>query len=184
MRDVLVVVDLFQDFGHEDGERLLASLATRRDTIARVLEDARRSKVPVVFVNDHPGVWDSDARRIVADALSGPGGDQIRILVPQPGERIVLKPRYSAFDHTPLAVLLQGLACERLVLVGMTTEGCVAQSAIDARELGYKVSIVPAACGTTDERLERVALEYLDAVVGVHLLDEDAFRLATAPRNG
>ena len=71
MRDVLVLVDLFQDFGHEDGERLLASLASRRDAIARVLEDARRSKVPVVFVNDHPGVWDSDARRIVADALSG-----------------------------------------------------------------------------------------------------------------
>jgi nicotinamidase-related amidase len=96
--------------------------------------------------------------------------------VPQANERIVLKPRYSAFDHTPLAVLLQGLECERVVLVGVTTEGCVAQSAIDARELGYKVSIVPAACGTTDERLERVALEYLDAVVGVYLLDEEAFR--------
>jgi nicotinamidase-related amidase len=176
MRDVLVVVDLFQDFGHEDGERLLDSLATRRDAIARVLEGARRSKVPVVFVNDHPGVWDSDAPRILTDALSGPGGDHIRVLVPQPGERIVLKPRYSAFDHTPLAVLLQGLECERVVLVGVTTEGCVAQSAIDARELGYKVSIVPAACGTTDERLERVALEYLDAVVGVYLLDEEAFR--------
>ena len=176
MRDALVVVDLFQDFGHEDGERLLASLASRRDAIASVLEDARRSEVPVVFVNDNPGVWDSDARRIVADALSGPGGEQLRVLVPQPGERIVLKPRYSAFDHTPLAVVLDSLECERVVLVGMTTEGCVAQSAIDARELGYRVSIVPAACGTTDERLERVALEYLDAVVGVYLLGEDAFR--------
>ena len=126
MRDALVVVDLFQDFGHEDGERLLASLASRRDAIASVLEDARRSEVPVVFVNDHPGVWDSDARRIVADALSGPGGEQLRLLVPQPGERIVLKPRYSAFDHTPLAVVLESLECERVVLVGMTTEGCVA----------------------------------------------------------
>jgi hypothetical protein len=58
-----------QDFGHEDCERLLASLATRNDAIARVLGDARRSEVPVVFVNDHPGDWDSDARRIVADAL-------------------------------------------------------------------------------------------------------------------
>jgi nicotinamidase-related amidase len=175
MRDVLLVVDLFQDFGHENGERLLASLASRRDAIARVLEDARRSGVPVVFANDHPGVWDSDARRIVAEALAGPGGDQIRAFVPQPGERIVLKPRYSAFDHTPLAVLLEGLECGRVVLVGLTTEGCIAQSAIDARELGYKVSVVPDACGTIDERLERVALEYLEAVVGVYLVDDDAF---------
>jgi nicotinamidase-related amidase len=95
--------------------------------------------------------------------------------VPQPGERIVLKPRYSAFDHTPLAVLLERLACGRVVLVGLTTEGCIAQSANDARELGYKVSVVPDACGTIDERLERVALEYLEAVVGVYLVDDDAF---------
>jgi nicotinamidase-related amidase len=61
------------------------------------------------------------------------------------------------------------------VLVGLTTEGCIAQSAIDARELGYKVSVVPDACGTIDERLERVALEYLEAVVGVYLVDDDAF---------
>jgi nicotinamidase-related amidase len=175
MRDVLIVVDLFQDFGHEDGERLLGSLASRHEAIARVLEDARRSAVPVIFVNDHPGVWDSDARRIVAEALAGPGGDQLRLFVPQPGECIVLKPRYSGFDHTPLAVLLEGLEPTRLVLIGMTIEGCIAQSAIDARELGYKVSIVPAACGTTDERLERVALEYLEAVVGVYLVDKDAF---------
>jgi nicotinamidase-related amidase len=166
----------FQNFGHEDGESLLASLAARHSAFATVLDAVRRADVPVVFVNDHPGVRDSDARRVIAEALAGPGGDLLRSFVPQANERIVLKPRYSAFDHTPLAVLLQGLECERVVLVGVTTEGCVAQSAIDARELGYKVSIVPAACGTTDERLERVALEYLDAVVGVYLLDEEAFR--------
>ena len=173
MRDVLVVVDLFQNFDHEDGEPLLASLAARRDALASVLDAMRRADVPVVFVNDHPGVWDSDARRIIAEALAGPGGDLLRILVPQPGERVVLKPRYSAFDHTPLALLLEELDCERVVLVGLTTEGCIAQSAIDARELGYKVSVVPAACGTTDSQLERVALQYLDQVVGVHRLTED-----------
>lgn len=175
MRDVLVVLDLFQDFGHQDGERLLASLSARRDVIARVLDHARRSEVPIVFANDHPGVWDSDARRIVAHALSGPGGDQLRNLVPQPGERIVLKPRYSAFEHTPLALLLEDIDCERVVLIGMTTEGCVAQSAIDARELGYKVSIVPTACGTTDVHLERIALKYLGEVVGVYLHDANVF---------
>jgi nicotinamidase-related amidase len=63
------------------------------------------------------------------------------------GRRPEAKPRYSAFDHTPLALLLEELDRERVVLVGLTTEGCIAQSAIDARELGYKVSVVPAACG-------------------------------------
>jgi nicotinamidase-related amidase len=58
--------------------------------------------------------------------------------------------------------------------VGLTTEGCIAQSAIDARELGYKVSIVPAACATVDPQLEQVALQYLDQVVGVHQLGENS----------
>jgi nicotinamidase-related amidase len=173
VRDVLVIVDLFQDFGHEDGESLLASLAARHSALARVLDAMRRAGVPVVFVNDHTGVWDSDARRVIAEALAGPGGDLLRSFVPQSGDRVVLKPRYSAFDHTPLDVLLEQLGCERLVLMGLTTEGCIAQSAIDARELGYKVSIVPAACATTDPQLEQVALQYLYKVVGVHQLGEN-----------
>jgi nicotinamidase-related amidase len=83
---------------------------------------------------------------------------------------------------TPVALPLEGWECERLVLVGMTTEGCVAQSAIDARELGYKVSVLPAACGTTDRRLERAALRYLDAVVGVYLFEENDLTSISAPR--
>jgi nicotinamidase-related amidase len=71
-----------------------------------------------------------------AEVLAGPGGGLMGELVPLPGERFVIKPRYSAFDHTPLALILEELGCERLLLAGMSTEGCVTQSAIAARELG------------------------------------------------
>jgi nicotinamidase-related amidase len=43
---------------------------------------------------------------------------------------------------------------------------CVAQTAIDARELGYKVTVLADACACVDPRLEAVALEYLEAVTG------------------
>jgi len=72
---------------------------------------------------------------------------------------------------TPLRLILEGLGCERLIVAGMTTEGCVAQSAIDARERGLKVTIVPSACASTDEEIERTALRYLVDVVGVKLGD-------------
>jgi nicotinamidase-related amidase len=48
----------------------------------------------------------------------------------------------------------------------MSTEGCVAQTAIDARERGFKVTVLANACATIDERVEQVALEYLEQVVG------------------
>ena len=56
-----------------------------------------------------------------------------------------------------------------LRLAGMATEMCVTQTAIAARELGFKVTVIPGACACVDERLERIALEYLRDVVGVRL---------------
>jgi nicotinamidase-related amidase len=76
------------------------------------------------------------------------------------------RPRYSAFDHTPLDLILRELGIERLLLGGMSTEGCVAQTTIDARELGFKVTVLASACATIDEQVERVALEYLETVAG------------------
>jgi nicotinamidase-related amidase len=167
-RDVLLLVDVLDDFDHEDGTRLLESFAERHPALVKVLDHARRSDTPIVFANDSRGPWDSHvAPRLIERALNGPGGALVRDIAPRAGERFVVKPRYSAFDHTPLDLILDDLDCERLVIAGMSTEGCVAQTAIAARELGYKVSIAADACATTDPELEETALRYLVDVAGV-----------------
>ena len=166
MRDVLLIVDILDDFGHDDGDALLASLRERARYVEATLAAARRAGVPLVYANDHHGVWDGDRRRLVAMALDGPGGALIEPLAPDADDRFVVKPRYSAFDLTPLELLLRELGAERVVLLGSTTEMCVAQTAIDARELGFKVTVLAKACATIDERIEQVALEYLEQVAG------------------
>jgi nicotinamidase-related amidase len=173
MRDVLLLVDLLDDFTHEHGQQLLRSLAERHQRLTSVIESARRSGIPIVYANDNKGHWDGDVHELVRRALAGPGGDLIRELVPRAGEGFVTKPRYSAFDHTPLELLLEELGCERLLIAGMTTEGCVAQSAIAARELGLKVSVIADACATVDSSDEETALRYLVDVVGVRLAKEE-----------
>jgi len=70
---------------------------------------------------------------------------------------------------SPLELILRDLEIERLLLAGTATEGSVTQSAVDAREHGFKVSVLTDACATNDERLERIALEYLEEVVGARL---------------
>jgi nicotinamidase-related amidase len=180
VRDVLLIVDVLQDFRHEDGAALLESLGQRRHRIETVLARARASELPVVYANDNAGVWDSDVSRIVDRALSGAGSMVVAPFLPEDGDRFVVKPRYSAFDHTPLALILEELECERVLIVGASTEGCVAQTAIDAREHGYKVSVVEGGCATTDDGLEQTALRYLVDVVGVRLVQpEDVGRAAT-----
>jgi nicotinamidase-related amidase len=170
MNDALLLVDLINHFDHADGDRLLRSFRTRVAGMQLAIEHARDSGVPVIYVNDNAGRWDSDSRALVRSAVEeGRGGELIGLLVPRDEDRFVLKPRYSAFDHTPLAILLAELKIERLLLAGAATEGCVVQTAIDARELGFKVTILSDACATNDEHLESIALQYAEQVGGVRI---------------
>ena len=102
-------------------------------------------------------------------ALAGRGGDVLAEVAPRHDDAFILKPRYSAFDLTPLELVLSDLDAERILLVGMATEMCVAQTAIDARERGYKVTVITDACASVDPELEQTALRYLADVTGTFL---------------
>jgi nicotinamidase-related amidase len=81
----------------------------------------------------------------------------------------MFKSRYSAFDATPLEILLERLRIERILLAANATEMCVTQTAVAARELGFKVTVLADCCTTLDPDLEDVALRYLERVVGAHV---------------
>jgi nicotinamidase-related amidase len=176
VKDALVVVDALNEFDHEDGDKLLASFQERVSHLRAAIESARASGVPVVYVNDHFGCWDGDAPGLVRRALRGKGGDVVAAVQPLPGDSFVFKDRYSAFDHTLLELLLRQLEIERVLLVGATTEACVVQTGIDARELGYNVTIIAGACATIDQELEDLALRYAEAVAGIFVVQAFANR--------
>jgi nicotinamidase-related amidase len=157
------------DFRHENGDQLLASFRDRHGGLVAALEAARSAGIPVIYANDNEGAWDGDAPGQVRKAVEGRGGELVAAVAPREGDRFVVKPRYSAFDHTPLDIILRDLEVERILLAGAATEGCVVQTAVDAREQGFKVTVLADACATNDERLERIALEYLEEVVGARL---------------
>ena len=163
-------MDVVNDFRHAEGEQLLVSFRERHDGLVAALEAARAAGIPVIYANDDAGVWDGDAPRLVRKAVEdGRGGELVAAIAPREGDRFVVKPRYSAFDHTPLGIILRELEVERVLIAGTATEACVVQTAIDAREKGLKVSVLTDACATNDKRLERIALEYLEEVVGARL---------------
>jgi nicotinamidase-related amidase len=167
--DALLVVDVLNDFEHEDGAKLLASFRDREKAMATALERARAAGVPVVYVNDDRDRWDSDAPGLAREAAEGRGGDVIGRLLPQAGDQVLLKHRYSGFDHTALELLLEGKGVERVLVMGAATEGCVVQTALDAREHGLKATILAHACATTDSELEKLALRYAEEVGGIRV---------------
>jgi len=167
--DAVLVVDVFNDFDHEDGRELLASFRERVGQMRRTIDLAREAAVDLVYVNDEGDRWESDAPALIRHAVRRAGGEPAKLLAPEAGEPFLLKHRYSAFDHTALEILLEARQVNRVVLVGAATEGCIVQTAIDARELGLRASIVADACATTDPELEETALRYAERVGGVHL---------------
>ena len=172
--DALLVVDVLDDFGHDDAQPLLASFRSRGAAMAWAIAQAREAGIPVVYVNDDRDRWDSDAPGLVREAASGPGGDVIRQIAPREGDRVLLKHRYSAFDHTALDLLLGAESTERVLVIGAATEGCVVQTALDAREHGLKATILVDACATTDAELEATALRYAEDVGGIHVQRVDS----------
>jgi nicotinamidase-related amidase len=167
--DALLVVDVLDDFGHDDAGTLLESFEARGATMAEAVAAAREAGVPVVYANDDRDRWDGDAPALAREAADGPGGDVVRELLPRPGDRVLLKHRYSAFDHTALELLLEALSTGRVLVMGATTEGCVVQTALDAREHGLKATILADACATMDAELEATALRYAEEVGGIRV---------------
>jgi len=168
--DVLLVIDVINDFEHDDGDRLLASFRDRLEPMVETIVKARTAAIPIIYVNDERDRWDSNAPALTKTALESDRGFEIvERLAPCPGDHFLLKHRYSAFDHTPLDLLLRQLDVDRLVLIGSATEGCIVQTAIDAREQGLKTTILADACASTHPELETTALHYAEQVVGAHI---------------
>jgi len=128
VRDALLLVDVLNDFEHEDGEKLLESFRSRHDGFVAALERARADGLTVVYANDTYGDWRGNGPALVQRALEGRGGELVEAIAPDENDCSVVKPRYSAFDHTPLELILREREVERLLLGGMSTEGCDAQT--------------------------------------------------------
>jgi nicotinamidase-related amidase len=168
----LLLVDVLKDFEHEDGDRLLADFREHHGALVRALGEARADGRVVAFANDAPGSGDADAAEIVRGAVEGRAGELMQELAPEPGELFVVKPGYSGFHETRLEELLRERGVTAFDLAGTATEMCVFQTATDAVRLDFEVTVLADACASVDHRHEALALEYLEQVLGMHVVRE------------
>jgi nicotinamidase-related amidase len=169
MGDALLLVDVLKDFRHEDGDALLESYLRRHRGLVELLEAARRKGVPVLYANDRGE--HTDAGEVVRQAIEeGAAGDLIAAVAPASGEWVVLKDEYSAFSDTGLAGMLEDRGVTKISLAGTATEMCVFQTALDARRGGLDVVVRADASASVDDQNERIALDYLERVLGLEIV--------------
>ncbi|TNC22067.1 MULTISPECIES: isochorismatase family protein [Amycolatopsis] len=153
-RPAVVSIDLMRSYFVE-GSPLRLPSSECLDSAARVLAAARENHVPVVHtrVAYGPGGVDGGVfvRKVPALRHLFDGGGELGELMPQvapAGAEVVLVKQYpSAFFATPLAPMLRAQGVDTVVIVGVSTSGCIRASALDAIQHGFIPLVVRESVG-------------------------------------
>src|SRR5690606_15356223 len=135
--------------------------------IAELKKRAREAGIPVVYVNDNFGRWQSDFRSVVEHCLHDNvrGEPLAKRLAPTDEDYFVLKPKHSAFFSSTLDVLLDYLKAKTLILTGLAGNICVLFSANDAYMRDFNL-VVPRDCVASNTREENEhALDQMSRVL-------------------
>jgi len=150
----LLIIDMQNDY-FEDGKNTLANtqeaLANAEDILARF----RAGGLPVIHVQHmcSPGA---------GFFLPNTWGIEIHEkLTPRNNETVILKRSPSSFIGTELKELLTEKGINRLVICGMQTNVCVQATTKDAKQFGYKITLLEDACAAKSLEIHKNTIEVL-----------------------
>ena len=161
---VLVLIDVISDFEFEDGDKLFENALPMAQNIAALKKRAKAAKIPVVYVNDNFGKWQSDFKKLLEHACNKEvrGAQIAELLAPDAEDYFVLKPKHSGFYSTTLELLLAHLKSKTLILAGIATDVCILFTANDAYMRDYDL-VIPSDCVAAIGRDESErALKYME----------------------
>jgi nicotinamidase-related amidase len=172
-RPALIVVDMSVGFT-DPASPLVCELDDVVGAIARVLDEARRAEVPVVFTTTAYGEGDKRTAAAFIDKIPAlltleAGSRFIEIdprLAPRPDEPVLTKLFASAFFGTPLASLLASSGCDSLIVTGASTSGCIRATVLDALQHGYRPVVPREAVGDRNPVAHEANLYDIDTKYG------------------
>jgi maleamate amidohydrolase len=152
-RPAVLAIDLMRAYFDQASPLCLPS----RDCLAsgaRVLSAARAGGVPVIhtrvqFAPDGSdgGVFVRKVRALEQLYGGGPLSELMPEVAPVEGELVITKQYASAFFGTSLASTLVARGIDTVVLVGVSTSGCIRATGVDAVQHGFIPLVVRDAVG-------------------------------------
>jgi nicotinamidase-related amidase len=169
----LLVVDMLNAYEHPEADRLAERVERALPGVRRLLERAAEADVPIVYVNDNYGDWNSSSEELAAKAMEGAHPELVEPVLPAAGHSFVIKARHSTFYGTPLEYLLDQMGAERLVFTGQVTEQCILYSVIDAYVRQFDVAVGTDAVAAIYDDLGAAALRMMERNLGAELVDAE-----------
>lgn len=173
MKSALIVVDMLNEYDHEDADVLVESARAALPAMRRLIERARDAGTPTVYVNDNLGDWAAGRPELVERAVAGRAGDVVEPIAPREGTWFIAKARHSIFYETQLEYLLREQHIERVVLVGQVTEQCILYSALDAYVRHFEVAVARDAVAGIHPELAGCALQMMERNMRADVVDAD-----------
>ena len=157
--------------------------------IQRLLRNFRSLEICIVFTefgskrndgSDMPG-WarkhNDMGRQTVGNALYPPFDDpSCRIddsLVPNPGEIVIQKSTSGPVNSTKLDHMLRVIGVDTVIVTGVVTDVCVAQTTREFGDRDFNSIVVEDACASIDETRHKVTLETIGFSFGTVLSTDE-----------
>src|SRR5439155_18856331 len=153
---------------------LVCNLDDVVESIGRLLGEARRAEIPIVYTT--VAYTEGDRRTAAAFIDKVPalltldaGSRWVEIdprIAPEPSEPVLNKLFASAFYGTALASFLAANGCDSLIVTGASTSGCVRATVVDALQHGYRPIVPREAVGDRNPAAHEANLYDIDAKYG------------------
>lgn len=149
----IVIVDMMNTFDFPGGDKLLENTRKIVPNLLKLKKTARENDIPVIYVNDHYGIWQSDFKKVADFCRNEKNKDIIDQMLPTEEDYFLIKPKHSGFYQTALSSLLNELGTEQVVVTGVAGNICVLFTANEAYMREYAI-IVPENCMASNEEEE------------------------------
>lgn len=170
-KSALIIIDMENGFINEESVHCIKNARATIPSCKKAVELARKKGIPVFFVKrqyraDGSDVemtryrtWDNGGRGMTPDSTGAASDEFPEDLRPEDGDYVIVKPRWSAFFHTELDLILRRLHIRTVILAGTTTPNCIRTTCYDANSLEYNVVILEDCCSSQTEEIQRVNIE-------------------------
>lgn len=176
-RPVVIIIDMLNDF--VTGELRAERSGRIIQPLRRLVEEARKHSIPVIYSNDAHYFTDPEVvHKWGGHAIKGtPGAEVIPDLEPRSQDFIVEKRTYSSFYETGLEPLLRSLydgeGVRTVILGGLHTNICVRHTSADAFFRGYRIVIAEDGVEAFTQEAHEGGLKYLKDVYNAEIKTVD-----------
>ena len=167
-KSALLVVDVQNDFADPNGSIYVEGGEQLVPLLNREIDRAARAGACIVYTQDWHPTWTPHFRihggkwpvHCVRDTWGAELHPELKVVGDRIRKATGLEDGYSGFsvEHLPsgerrgtgLDDLLRSRAIERIVIVGLATDYCVKETALDGLRLGYDTTVVREAVGAVE----------------------------------